>query len=102
MAHGDLAQTAALVGAAGTLLVLVPKGRWPLAAGFALLLAAEAMFAAALVPRHDFARLGTPVRLAALVLVALILLALAAGLVRYAAAVPVVLALAAPFRLPVH
>src|SRR5262245_27533649 len=101
MAHGDLAQTAALVGAAGTALVLVPKGRLPLAAGFALLVAAEAGLAAALVPRADAARLGRPLALVGLVVVAFAVLALAAGLTRFAAAVPVVLAIAAPFRLPV-
>src|SRR5690349_17038586 len=101
MAHGDLAQTAALVGAAGTALVLVPKGRLPLAAGFGLLVAAEAALAVALVPRSDFARLGSPALVAGLVVVAVAIAAFAAGLVRYAALVPVVLAIAAPFRLPV-
>src|SRR5215831_14018146 len=101
MAHGDLAQTAALVGAAGTALVLVPRGRLPLAAGFALLVAAEAGLGAALVPRSDFARLSSPLPIAGLLLAGLAILGFAAGLTRFAAAVPVVLAIAAPFRLPV-
>src|SRR3954469_24310586 len=101
MAHGDLAQTAALVGAAGTALAPVPKGRLPLAAGFALLVAAEAGLAAALVPRSDFARLSSPVLLAGLVVAGLAMLGFAARLPRFAAVVPVVLAIAAPFRLPV-
>ena len=101
MAHGALAQTAALVGAAGTALVLVPRGRLALAAGFALLLAAEAALAAALVPRSDFARLDSPVIVGGLLLATVAILALAVGLVRFAAVVPVVLAIAAPFRLPV-
>src|SRR5581483_4681063 len=94
MAHTDLASTAALLGAGGTVLALVPRQRAALAAGFALLVAAEAALAVALVPRSDFARLGTPLHVAAVV-------ALAAGFVRFAAAVPVALAVAAPFRLPV-
>jgi hypothetical protein len=101
MANGDLAQIAALVGAAGSVLVLVPRGRLPLFAGFALLVAAETLLAVALVPRHDAARLVHPVNAAGLVVAAVAIVAFAAGLRRYAAVVPVVLLIAAPFRLPV-
>jgi hypothetical protein len=66
MAHGDLAQIAALLGAGGSALVLVPRGRAALTAGFALLVAAEAGLAVALVPRSDLSRLDSPLRLAAL------------------------------------
>jgi hypothetical protein len=101
MAHGDLAQIAALIGAAGTALVLVPRGRLPLAAGFGLIVVAEVAFGVSLVPRSDVSRLDSPAIVAGLVVVALAVLALAAGLRRWAALVPVVLLLAAPFRLPV-
>src|SRR5581483_1628115 len=101
MAHTDLASTAALLGAGGTVLALVPRQRAALAAGFALLVAAEAALAVALVPRSDFARLGTPLHVAALAVGVAAVVALAAGFVRFAAAVPVALAVAAPFRLPV-
>lgn len=102
MTHGDLAQTAALVGAAGTVLVLVPPPRRPvILAGFALVAAAEAMLAIALVPRDDLERLTSAAGAAALLAGSLAALAGAALLVRYPAATPVAVLLAAPFRLPV-
>jgi putative inorganic carbon (HCO3(-)) transporter len=101
MAHGDLAQTAALLGAGGSVLVLVPRARAALVTGFVMLAAAEACLAVALVPRTDLSRLDRPLRLAALAAVALAVTGLGAALARYPAAVPVVLLLAAPFRLPV-
>jgi O-antigen ligase len=102
MAHGNLAQSAALVGAVGSVLVLVARGRWTLLLGFAALLVAEAWFAVALVPRHDLQRLDTPLRLGASVFGLLVLVGLAAVFFRYPAIVPVALLLVAPFRLPVH
>jgi O-Antigen ligase len=101
MAHGDLAQTAALLGAGGSVLVLVPRARAALVTGFVMLTAAEAGLAVALVPRSDLSRLDRPARLAALALVALAVIGLGAALARFPAVVPVVLLLAAPFRLPV-
>ena len=101
MAHGDLAQTAALLGAGGSALVLVPRGRAALTAGFALLAAAEASLAVALVPRSDLSRLDSPLRLVALALVVLATVGLGLALARYPAFVPLLLLLAAPFRLPV-
>jgi hypothetical protein len=102
MEHGDLAQTAAVLGAAGSALVLLARTRLPLFAGFALLAAAEAALVVALVPRSDLEQLRSPTRVAALVLAGLAVLALAAGLVRFPAVVPVALLVAAPFRLPVE
>jgi hypothetical protein len=101
MAHGDLAQTMALVGALGAVLVLVPRSRWLLAAGFGLLLVAEAGLGLALIPRSDIERLGSPVIASGLAFALLVLAAVATVLHRWPAIVPVVLLLAAPFRLPV-
>src|SRR6266498_3970602 len=70
MPHGDLAQVAAVLGAAGSVLVLLARQR-------ALLL------------------------VAALIVGALSALALAAVLVRWPVLTPLVLLLAAPFRIPV-
>jgi putative inorganic carbon (HCO3(-)) transporter len=101
MPHGDLAQLAAVVGAVGCLLVLLPRNRAPLLAGFAALAAAEAMLAVALIPRSDLERLNRPLLLAGLLLIALAGLALAAGLARRPDLTPLALLLAAPFRIPV-
>src|SRR6266511_5228742 len=101
MPHGDLAQLAAVVGAVGCLLVLLPRNRALLLAGFATLAAAEAMLAVALIPRSDLERLNRPLLLAGLVVIALAGLALAAALARWPALTPVALLLAAPFRIPV-
>jgi putative inorganic carbon (HCO3(-)) transporter len=102
MAHGDLAQTAALLGAGGSALALVPRGRLSLVAGFALLAAAEASLTVALVPRSDLARLDSPLRLAAITLAVLAIVGLGVALARRPAFVPLLVLLAAPFRLPVN
>jgi O-antigen ligase len=101
MPHGDLAQVAAVVGAVGSLLVLLPRSKALLLGGFAALAAAEAMLAVALIPRSDLERLHRPLLLAGLILMALGGLALAAGLARRPALIPLALLLAAPFRIPV-
>jgi hypothetical protein len=102
MPHGDLAQAAALVGAAGSVLVLLARQRALLLAGFGVLAAAEAMLAVALIPRSDLERLvHRPLLVAGLVCLALAGLVLAAALVRWPTHAPVVLLLAAPFRIPV-
>src|SRR3954467_7158883 len=101
MRHGDLAQTVALVGASGSVLVLLSARRLALVSGFALLVLAEAGLAVALVPRSDFDRLTSPVAAGALVVAAGVVLALAVGFVRRPDVVPVALLIAAPFRLPV-
>src|SRR5919106_3142703 len=103
MRHGDTAQLAALVGAVGALLVLLPARRVVLLAGLALLALAEAGFAFALVPADDRSLLLTEARGLALVgsgAAAAVLLAWL--LVRRPALTPVVVLAAAPFRLPVE
>jgi putative inorganic carbon (hco3(-)) transporter len=101
MPHGDLAQVAAVIGAIGSLLVLLPRTRGPLLGGFAVLAAAELMLAIALVPRSDLDRLHRPVGLASLVVVALAGIALAAAFVRWPPLAPIALLLAAPFRVSI-
>jgi hypothetical protein len=101
MPHGDLAQLAAVVGAAGSVLVLLVRRRWLLLGGFAILTAAEAMLAVALIPRSDLERLGRPLLLAATILAATAVVVLAAALARRPTWTPVALLLAAPFRISV-
>ena len=102
MPHGDLAQVAAVLGAAASPLVLLARHRALLLGGFAFLAAAEAMLAVALIPRSDLERLvHRPLLVAALVVVACAAVGLAALLVRYPTLTPVVLLVAAPFRIPV-
>src|SRR5712691_516635 len=97
-----MSQVAAVLGAFGSVLALVAyRRRVLLFPGFALLAAAEALFAVALVPHHDLARLETPLREAALVVAALVVLVAAGVLARRPALVPPLLLLAAPFRIPV-
>ena len=101
MPHGDLAQVAAVIGAVGSLLVLVPRRRTQLLAGFGVLAAAEVLLAIALIPRSDLSRLQRPLILAGLVVIGIVVVALATVLVRRPGWTPVVLLLAAPFRIPV-
>src|ERR671934_3137215 len=102
MPHGDLAQVAAVVGALGSVLVLLVRGRAPLLAGFAVLAAAEMMLALALIPRSDLERLHRPLLLAGVVLIVLAGLALTVVLVRWPVLTPLALLVAAPFRIPVN
>lgn len=101
MAHQTLAEIAALLGAGGAAGVLLAARQLPLLVGFALLAAAEALLAAALVPGRDLEHLAAPPWLAAVIPAGAGTLALAALLARVPALVPVLLLLAAPFRLPV-
>jgi O-antigen ligase len=101
MPHGDLAQLAAVIGASGALLVLLFRRRWLLLAGFCVLTAAEAMLAVALIPRSDLERLDRPLVLGALVAMGVGAVLLAALLARRPTLLPIVLLLAAPFRIPV-
>src|SRR6266508_2766678 len=102
MRHGDLAQIAALAGAAGSALVILPSARRvALLAGFALLAAAEVMLAIALVPSDDLERLASAAGAGALVAAVLIAGAGATALVRFPALTPLAVLIAAPFRLPV-
>jgi putative inorganic carbon (HCO3(-)) transporter len=101
MPHGDLAQVAAVVGAAATILVLLPRRRWLLLAGFGLVALAEAMLAVALIPSSDLERLKRPLVIAGLALIVLAGLGLAWVLARRPELTPILLLLAAPFRIPV-
>jgi O-antigen ligase len=101
MAHGDLAQIAALIGAAGSALVLVPRGRIPLFVGFGLLAAAEVCLAIALVPRSDLSRLESPLGLTGLIMLALAAVGLGYALSRLPAVVPVLVLGTAAFRIPI-
>jgi hypothetical protein len=101
--HPDLAQVAAVLGALGVVLVLLPNGRWPLLGGFATLGVAEVLFAAALVPTSDLSRVvERPALAAAIVAGIALVLAAAALFVRQPAVGTVALLLAAPFRVPLE
>jgi hypothetical protein len=103
MTHETLAEFAALIGAAGSVLIVLgaPK-RIRLAAGFVLLAAAEAMLAVALLPRDDLDQLVSAKGALAVVLCAVAAVVGAWAFVRYPTFVPVALLLAAPFRIPVE
>ena len=100
MAHGDLAQLAAVVGGVGAAILLLARTRGELLAGLAVAAAGEAMLAAALIPGRDLKLLVTPAtHLGALVIGVLVVAVGAWALVRWPTAVPVVLLAAAPFRI---
>jgi len=102
MSHAGAADVAAIVGAIGVGLVLLGRGRSLVAAGIGAIAIAEILFGYALIPGHDLERLtGSAPRIGLLVLLLLGLGALTAGALRYPAAVPVAVALTAPFRVPV-
>jgi hypothetical protein len=101
--HTDAAQVAALVGALGAVLVLLPRGRLLPLAGFALLGLATAGIGRSLVGDDDLRLLFTEPAGIALVGVGVVVAGIVAvPLVRYPAVVPVVLLCAAPFRIPVR
>jgi O-Antigen ligase len=103
MTHETLAEIAALAGAPGAaLVVLGAPRRLRLAAGFCLLVAAEAMLSVALLPRDDLERLASAAGIAAIVVAALAATAGAWAFVRWPSTVPVALLLAAPFRIPIE
>lgn len=103
MEHTDTAQIAALVGAVGAVLVLIPRGRFFVIVGLSLLGAASGALAISLVGTDDLELLvEEPTALAALVAGAVVVCLGAVPLVRYPAATPVVLLMAAPFRVPVE
>jgi hypothetical protein len=100
--HTDAAQIAALVGALGAVLTLVPRGRVFAIAGLALLGAATVGLAVSLVGRGDVELLiEEPAALAALAGGVVVVCLGAVPLVRYPGVTPVVLLAAAPFRIPV-
>jgi hypothetical protein len=101
--HPDLAQAAAVLGAIGVVLVLFPRRRWALLAGFATLGVAEAMLGAALVPSSDLRLvLERPALTGAAAAGIAVVLAGAGLFVRQPALGTVTLLLAAPFRIPVE
>jgi len=101
--HTEVAQVAALVGALGAVLVLVPRGRLLPIAGFALLGLGTGGLAWSLVGSEDVDLLFGDARGIALVAVGAVAAILGgAGFARYPAIVPVALLAAAPFRIPVE
>ena len=103
MEHTTLAQLAALVGALGAVLVLIPRGRFFVIVGLGLLGAATVTLAVSLVGTDDLELLvEEPTALAALVVGVLVVCVGALPLVRWPAAAPIALLLAAPFRVPVE
>jgi hypothetical protein len=101
--HTTVAQVAALVGALGAVLVLVPRGRFFVIVGLGLLGAATGALAVSLVGTDDLELLvEEPAALAGLVGGAVVVCLGALALVRSPAVTPVVLLVAAPFRVPVE
>jgi outer membrane protein assembly factor BamB len=100
--HADAAQFAALVGALGAVLVLLPRGRVAPLVGFALLGLATAGIGRSLVGDEDVKLLFTdPAGLGLVVVGTAAAVLLAIPLVRYPAVVPVAFVAVAPFRVPV-
>jgi outer membrane protein assembly factor BamB len=100
--HADAAQFAALVGALGAVLVLLPRGRVAPIIGFVLLGLATAGIGRSLMGDHDVRLLFTdPAGLALVAVGALGAVVLAIPFVRYPAIVPVAFLAVAPFRIPV-
>jgi hypothetical protein len=101
--HTDLAQVAALVGALGAVLALIPRGRFFVMVGLGLLGAATVALAVSLVGTDDLELLiEEPTGLAAVLAGVGIVCVGAVPLVRYPAATPVALLAVAPFRVPVE
>ena len=100
MAHGDLAQFAAVVGGVGAALLLLARTRMELLGGLAVALTGEALLALALIPGHDLKLFVTPASHLAALVAGLVVLGIASwALVRWPEAVPVALLAAAPFRI---
>ncbi|HXG75588.1 MAG TPA: O-antigen ligase family protein [Gaiellaceae bacterium] len=103
MEHPEAAQIAALAGALGALLVLLPRDRFSPLAGFVLLGGATGVLAWSLVGDDDLRLLVTEPSGLALLGAGSALVALgAAAFVRAPEAVPLALLAAAPFRVPVQ
>ena len=101
MAHEDLAQLAAIVGAAGIALILLLPRRVAFLGGILLLAVAEALFGVALAEDTLRTLLHGPARFALLSVAAVGVAALAVVFWRNHAIVPVALLAVAPFRIPV-
>ena len=102
MPYPDLAEAAAVVGALGATLTIVAQGRRLVLAGLVLTGLAGIALGVALVPRDDLGRLGSPLAAAALVAAGVLVATAAALFVRRPLVVPLALAVAAPFRVPVQ
>lgn len=103
MEHTDAAQVAALLGAVGALLVLLPRGRLLPLAGLALLGLATAGLGRSLVGDDDLELLFTePTGLALVGVGTLGAFLGAVPLIRYPPVTPVALLAAAPIRIPVQ
>jgi O-antigen ligase len=101
--HTNLAQVAALVGALGAVLALVPRGRFFVMVGLGLLGAATVGLAVSLVGTDDLELLvEEPAALVAVLAGVGIVAVGAVPLVRYPTVTPVVLLAVAPFRVPVE
>ena len=101
MSHEALAHAAAVVGAFGAFGLLLARERLLFLGGLAAIVAAEAGLAYALVPDAPSLLTASATRFGTLAVGALLGLGLAAAFVRYPAAAPVALLVAAPFRLSV-
>jgi len=101
MSHEALAHAAAVVGAFGACGLLLARERLLFLGGLAAIVAAEAGLAYALVPDAPSLLTASATRFGTLAVGALLGLGLAAAFVRYPAAAPVALLVAAPFRLSV-
>ncbi len=99
MSHTNLAYVAAVLGALASFPILLGRNR-AILSGLILLGAAEAGLAVALIPGHDLKLLVTsPMRAAALVGGGLVVFGIAFLFTRHAGIAPLLLLLAAPFRI---
>jgi len=99
--HPDLAQFAAVVAAAGAVLLLAGRGRVQVLGGLGLLAAGEALLALSISGTGKLDTLTSPAGAAAAVGAAAVLAGAAALAVRRPAWVPVAVLLAAPMRPPI-
>jgi putative inorganic carbon (HCO3(-)) transporter len=100
--HAELAQIAAVVGAAGCAVLLVLRGRVAYLAGLVVIGVAEALLAWSLVPSEDLRVLvDSPPRIAAVAVGAAAVAGAGAVLARFPFVVPIVALAATPFRVPV-
>jgi putative inorganic carbon (HCO3(-)) transporter len=103
MEHPEAAQVAALVGALGAILALVPRDRFSPLVGLLLLGVGSLGLVRSLVDDYDLRLLLTePTGLALVAVGVAVVVVAAVPLVRYPTVVPVVLLAAAPFRVPVE
>jgi hypothetical protein len=102
MPHEDLAQIAALIGAAGVTLVLLQARRIAFLGGLVLLVAAEALLGVALAEDTLRSVVDEPAGIALLGASGLLVIVAAVPLARMPAAIPVALLAVAPFRIPVE